>query len=117
MSRTSVVTLCDGVLPCAWQAAAISSFARRTSGCSNWPGERIAESGIAPWCAETKSISPKLSVPTVGSAARAAAERAVRLDQHVDGNRLRDAGSRRVPSMNAVISAASAALAIFGSVM
>ena len=28
----SVVTLCDGTLPCAWQAAAISSLARNTSG-------------------------------------------------------------------------------------
>ena len=36
-SPNSVTTLCDGVLAWAWQAAAISSLARSTSGCANWP--------------------------------------------------------------------------------
>ena len=39
----SVTTQCDGVLPWAWQAAAISSLARTTSGCSNWPLTPIAD--------------------------------------------------------------------------
>ena len=65
----SVTTPCDGVLPCAWQAAAISSLARMTSGWLNWPSSVIADAGIAPPWADTKSIRPKDSDSSRGWAA------------------------------------------------
>jgi hypothetical protein len=39
------------------------------SGCANWPGERIALPGMAPWWALTKSIRPKSMDSTWGRAA------------------------------------------------
>ncbi len=69
MSLNSVTTQCEGTLPWAWQAEAISSLARSTSGCMNWPWLLMASAGIAPPWAETKSIRPKLSDCTRGCAA------------------------------------------------
>ena len=84
-SLNSVTTQCEGTLPWAWQAEAISSLARTTSGCVNWPLAPMPSAGIAPRCAETKSISPKTSDCTRGCAAmredvvhRAAASRSAR---------------------------------------
>jgi hypothetical protein len=71
----SVTTQCDGTLPSAWQAAAISSLARTTSGWSNCPCTPIADCGIAPRCAETKSISPNDSDSMRGCAAMACTSR------------------------------------------
>lgn len=71
-SLNSVTTLCEGTLARAWQAAAISSLARTTSGWSNCPSALIAHCGIAPRWALTKSISPKESDSMRGWAAIAA---------------------------------------------
>ena len=68
---------------------------------------------------DTKSIRPKLSASTPGSAASSntcASAPCVSISSW-HGTRLRDADSRRVASMNATISAASGTLRIFGSVM
>src|SRR5664280_2311457 len=72
VSVNSVTTLCDGTFANAWQAAAISSLARTTSGCANWPSALIAVAGIAPRWAETKSIRPKETDSIRGCAAIAA---------------------------------------------
>ena len=47
----------------------LGSLARTISGCSNWPVAVIADCGIAPRCAETKSIRPNDSDSTRGCAA------------------------------------------------
>src|SRR6185369_9026111 len=69
LSRYSVTTLCEGTLPHAWHAEAISSLARTTSGCVNCPWMPMASAGMAPPWAATKSIKPKLSDCTRGWAA------------------------------------------------
>ena len=60
VSLNSVTTQCDGTLPCAWQALAISNLARTTKGWLNCPADCMAWAGMAPWCVDTKSIKPKL---------------------------------------------------------
>ena len=47
-SLNSVTTQCEGTLPWAWQALAISSLARTTNGWVNWPCTPMASAGIAP---------------------------------------------------------------------
>ncbi len=61
--------------PWARAAATTSALARATSACSNCPGERMAEAGMAPWWPDTKSIRPKSSTCSQGRAAMACTSR------------------------------------------
>jgi hypothetical protein len=115
LSPNSVTTLCDGVLAWPWQAAAIFSLARTTSGCANWPSALIASAGIAPRCAETKSIRPNESDSIRGWAAIASTSRKAPWVSISACSGMRRAAPE-TESINAAASSTSATLSTLGSI-